>query len=331
MAVEDDMSALLPKPPPPRPARREAAVEAAMRKFDGAEDAAPERPRRSWPAAHPPQMAALVTATLLVVIGIPAAFVGMRTPSSTSEHAPAVIAPKTECTGNCTQQAEPAPQPGFVANAEVAEVPGPAAEPRPAAPIRTRESADRAVAVNEKPIASAPPPVAAENAAPAAPVIAAAPPPPPPPPAVASAERVTGLAVAQDVVVTVMRASVRAPANEIERKTTEDRPYGAFLARLQAAVRSGDHRAVIALIDWPLRVNGSGGTRRYRDAQSLERDFDQVFTPRVRTAILKQRADRLFVRDQGAMIGTGEVWFSRTCPNAGCSPGGPVRITAVNR
>jgi hypothetical protein len=139
--------------------------------------------------------------------------------------------------------------------------------------------------------------------------------------------------MAQDVVVTGMRAPVRAPksANEIERKTTEDRAYGAFLAHLQAAVRSGDRRAVIALIDWPLRVNGSGDTRRYRDAQSLERDFDQVFTPRVRTAILKQRADRLFVRDQGAMIGNGQVWFSRTCPNATCSPVGPLRITAVNR
>jgi hypothetical protein len=50
----------------------------------------------------------------------------------------------------------------------------------------------------------------------------------------------------------------------------------------------------------------------------------------VRRAILDQRADQLFVRDQGAMVGNGEVWFSDTCPNAACSPAGPVRIIAVN-
>jgi hypothetical protein len=30
------------------------------------------------------------------------------------------------------------------------------------------------------------------------------------------------------------------------------------------------------------------------------------------------------------MIGDGEVWFDHTCPNASCSPPGPVRIRAIN-
>lgn len=106
--------------------------------------------------------------------------------------------------------------------------------------------------------------------------------------------------------------------------------YGKFLSRLQAAVRSENRRAVSALIALPLRVNMSDGPRTYRDRKSVEDDFDRIFTPRVRKAILDQRSDQLFVRDQGAMIGDGEVWFDQTCRNTACSQVGPVRIKAVN-
>jgi hypothetical protein len=106
--------------------------------------------------------------------------------------------------------------------------------------------------------------------------------------------------------------------------------YAGFLSRLQAAVRADNQGEVIALIDFPLRVNGPDGPRIYRDPASVERDFDRIFTPRVKRAIMRQRAERLFVRDQGAMIGDGELWFDQICPNAACSPPGPVFIRAVN-
>jgi hypothetical protein len=106
--------------------------------------------------------------------------------------------------------------------------------------------------------------------------------------------------------------------------------YGQFLSRLQAAVRSGNKGAVVRLVDLPLRVNLAEGARTYRDRRSIERDFDRIFTSRVRQAILDQRADRLFTNYQGAMIGDGEVWFDQTCPNASCSPAGPVRIRSIN-
>ncbi len=44
--------------------------------------------------------------------------------------------------------------------------------------------------------------------------------------------------------------------------------------------------------------------------------------------ILKQRGTSCFVREPGAMVGNGEVWFSQTCTNTACSPPGPVRIIA---
>src|SRR5437762_2973021 len=87
MAVEKDQSAWLPEPPPPRPARRDAAIDAALRKFDRIDEPAPgARERRpSWARTHRPQMAVMVSALLLMIVGIPAALIGLRNPPSPSE------------------------------------------------------------------------------------------------------------------------------------------------------------------------------------------------------------------------------------------------------
>jgi hypothetical protein len=106
--------------------------------------------------------------------------------------------------------------------------------------------------------------------------------------------------------------------------------YRAFLSRLQTAVRDNDRRAIVRLTAFPLRVNSNGSSRLYRNGQAIERDFDLIFTASVRRAILAQKPDQLFVRDQGAMIGSGQLWFDRTCPDDVCSSPGPVRIKAVN-
>jgi hypothetical protein len=75
MAIDNDLSALLPEPPPARPARREAAIGEALRRFDGHGPAAPApaspRPasaRRGWGR---PQIAALASAALVVLVSVP--------------------------------------------------------------------------------------------------------------------------------------------------------------------------------------------------------------------------------------------------------------------
>jgi hypothetical protein len=128
-------------------------------------------------------------------------------------------------------------------------------------------------------------------------------------------------------------AAERAPARDIagaKYQVQGNRSYQAFLARLQAAVRADDRRAVMRLIAFPLRVNSQEGARFYADPRSVEQDFDRIFTPRVRQAIVNQKPSQLFVRDQGAMIGNGEVWFDLVCRSAQCSPAAPVRIRAIN-
>lgn len=78
MDHDGEIAALLPDPPPPRPARREAAIDEAMRRFDAIGE--PLRATGRRPAASPakwtarfmrPQFGALVATVLLVVVAVP--------------------------------------------------------------------------------------------------------------------------------------------------------------------------------------------------------------------------------------------------------------------
>jgi hypothetical protein len=338
MAVDQDDFGL-PSPPPPRPARRESAIEAALRKFDGVEGAVAERPRRTWARAHRTQLSVAFSALLLVVIGIPAALIGLPPPAPAPPPASAPLARR--------DAAPPAPQ--APATAEPAQSPIAPVSVDGRAQLRRNRGADPDDGLSRERVADVAAPAMA--AAPVAPAPLPPPPPPPPPPpapaqSVASAER--DAAASDELVVTGSRvrepgvsAFERRPARKSNRAAASgfsvagkpaslEQSHAAFLSRLQAAVRADQRPAIIALIAFPLTVNGAGRPKTYRDRASVERDFDRIFTPRVKRAILAQEADQLLVRDQGAMIGEGEVWFDRSCATVACSPPGPVRIRAVN-
>src|SRR5438067_492229 len=109
MAVEKDQAAWLPEAAPPRPARREAAIEAALRKFDRVDEAAStakEGKRRSWSSPHRPRLAVFASAMLLLVVGIPAALIGIRN----TEPPRASKAPPRALAANDSERFE-APQP----------------------------------------------------------------------------------------------------------------------------------------------------------------------------------------------------------------------------
>ena len=109
----------------------------------------------------------------------------------------------------------------------------------------------------------------------------------------------------------------------------KDRGYATFLTNLQRAVRANDRGAVAKLVHYPLRVNSDGRSRFYPDSAAFRADYERIFTPQVRRAILDQRFERLFGSSRGLMIGQGQVWFDRLCSNNRCSPPGPVRILSL--
>ena len=315
--MADDESGWLPKPPPPRPAAREDAVHAALRKFDGEEEKSVRRkPGVAPPIWRRPQFAVAMSAMLLVVVGIPAALIGLR--EQEAPPAPTLPNVRYEAPSAAPMNMIPPPAPRAESDAGVET------KAAPVAPAEKR-AAPLGFAANEEPAAQS-----------EAPQVAAAPPPPPPPPpppapapVVASADSVAQESAAQDVVVTgTLMRSNRAGAARAEREAVakarpDNREYRTFLARLQGAVRANDRSAIVGLVSFPLRVNYKSGARSYRDARAVDRDFDRIFTPQVRRAVLNQSPDQIFSRDIGAMVGDGELWFDHISP-------GQVRIIAVN-
>src|SRR3954471_2231321 len=85
MAGDDDIAAQLPEPPPSAPLRRRQAIDEAMRRFDAAQgvDAmaeplrAPAAKAPWWTGIGRPQAAALVTAGLVALLGVPAAWLSV--------------------------------------------------------------------------------------------------------------------------------------------------------------------------------------------------------------------------------------------------------------
>ena len=332
-------SQLVPDPPPPRPAARDEAIAAAMRRFDGIEEPAParsEHPRPTGSWLRKPQFATAMSLGLIAIIGGPLTWMAVRNgaleppreaaappAASSPSAAPSAVPEVAPLARTIPPEGAPAP--------DIAAPPSPEAKknvaPVVSAPVelRTTDSAQE--------LAAAPPPPPA--------------PPPPLPPAPMAEKSAQGM-VANDLVVTGSRVA-RAPAPAAERDEADvlnsrpkteapaapgwvrnDRTYATFLSQLQGAVRAGNRDGVIRLVRFPLRVNADGKSRTYRDAASVHADYDKIFTPTVRQAILHQKFDRLFGRDQGLTIGNGQVWFDHSCPNAQCSPPGPVRITAIN-
>jgi hypothetical protein len=96
-----------------------------------------------------------------------------------------------------------------------------------------------------------------------------------------------------------------------------------FVARLKQSVATNKRAAVATMVSYPLKVNASGGQSvTYRNAAALSANYTQVFTPEVKAAIAAAKADDLFSRDQGVMIGNGEIWMNER--------GGAMRIITVN-
>ena len=75
------------------------------------------------------------------------------------------------------------------------------------------------------------------------------------------------------------------------------------------AVQRGDQRKAVAQVRYPIDVFVGGKRRHFANADALLAAYDEVFTAPFRAAIARGLPRNMFVRDQGAMLGDGAVWF----------------------
>lgn len=75
------------------------------------------------------------------------------------------------------------------------------------------------------------------------------------------------------------------------------------------AVKAGDRKAATSLICFPIDVQVDGLRKRLGSAADMLAVYDKVFTPAFRVAIAEGLPRNMFVRHDGAMLGSGQVWF----------------------
>ncbi len=94
--------------------------------------------------------------------------------------------------------------------------------------------------------------------------------------------------------------------------------YKTVFDALQTAVKSHDAAGVAALVSYPISVQVSGKKTSVKSAQSFAEHYDGIMTPDITKAISDQAYGDVFVRDQGMMLGNGEVWISGICVDKAC-------------
>lgn len=319
MAIDSDNRLSLPDPPPPRPAAREEAIDAALRKFDGIEETpVASRPSR-WLGMDRRAFGALATAAVVAVVSVPLALDALRDMPQPQAPPPIVAdVPGSEPPASVTADQLASPEPAAERASEAVTAEG---KPTPEQTKEERQVEARperiGLVANEQKARSEPPPALA---------VAAPAPPPPAAPAARSPDYATD-SVAQEIAVTGSRIARPNVESAAPLKAVDS--YGDFLSRLQAGLRADDRRAVSRLVGFPLTVRRDGKVETYHSRREVERDFDEIFTPRVKSDVLGQRPYSLRTREDGKAKGSTRLWFAPACFNAACDPPGQVRIREV--
>ena len=109
----------------------------------------------------------------------------------------------------------------------------------------------------------------------------------------------------------------------------EHEAYRSFLQELPVAVSEHARELVAAMVNYPLRTRIKGKWVRRQKPTQFFMHYEDVLTPKTQRAIARQTYGELFPNSQGAMFGTGEVWYSGVCKDKSCSSRS-LKIIAVN-
>lgn len=88
--------------------------------------------------------------------------------------------------------------------------------------------------------------------------------------------------------------------------------FETVFTKLQGLVAAGNKEAVADYILYPLNVYTQGAPTTYSSREELLKNYDTVFTEKVKEAFAKQKVKETFVNYKGVMVGGGEIWFTQS-------------------
>lgn len=115
-------------------------------------------------------------------------------------------------------------------------------------------------------------------------------------------------------------APADAPAEDararIESLLGDAAQYEKVFNAFKAAVVGGDRAAVVEEVRFPLNIaNG----KKITGPGEFQRNYEKIITPAVVKAVSGQDFGKVFVNQQGVMIGDGQVWLNGQCLDQSCT------------
>lgn len=115
-------------------------------------------------------------------------------------------------------------------------------------------------------------------------------------------------------------ASADAPAEDararIESVLGDAAQYEKVFNAFKTAVVGGDRAAVVEEVRFPLNISGG---KKITDPGEFQRNYEKIITPAVVKAMSEQDFGKVFVNQQGVMIGDGQVWLNGQCLDQACT------------
>lgn len=141
-----------------------------------------------------------------------------------------------------------------------------------------------------------------------------------PPPMEASAPATPAASATEPAASAPAAAAAEAPAEDararIETLLGDAAQFEKVFNAFKAAVVGGDRAAVVEEVRFPLNV---GGGKKITGPGEFQRNYEKIITPAVVKAVSEQDFGKVFVNQQGVMIGSGQVWLSGQCLDQACT------------
>jgi bla regulator protein BlaR1 len=91
---------------------------------------------------------------------------------------------------------------------------------------------------------------------------------------------------------------------------SDPKAFESAFNEVKALVAKGDKAKVADYIKYPINAYIDGTRQSITSKDQFIKNYDKIFTSKVRTAFLNQDVSTTFVNYQGVMVGNGELWFS---------------------
>ena len=92
--------------------------------------------------------------------------------------------------------------------------------------------------------------------------------------------------------------------------------YEKVFNAFKTAVVGGDRAAVVEELRFPLNISGG---KKITGPGEFQRNYEKIITPAVVKAVSEQDFGKVFVNQQGVMIGDGQVWLNGQCLDKACA------------